>query len=46
MGLAATGFIGPVIAAASQAVPDVAVALNAARLLGRRQRKRTFVKNV
>lgn len=33
MGLAATGLIGPVIAAASQAVPDVAVALNAARLL-------------
>lgn len=46
MGLAATGFIGPVIAAASQAVPDVAVALNAARLLGRRQRMRMFVKNV
>ncbi len=36
MGLAATGLIGPIIAAASQSVPDVAVALNAARLLGRR----------
>ncbi len=33
MGLAATGLIGPAIAAASQAVPDVAVALNAARLI-------------
>ncbi|MDA8217822.1 MAG: cation-translocating P-type ATPase, partial [Dehalococcoidales bacterium] len=33
MGLAAAGLIGPAIAAASQAVPDVAVALNAARLL-------------
>jgi len=33
MGLAATSLIGPVIAAASQAVPDVAVALNASRLL-------------
>lgn len=33
IGLAALGFIGPVIAAASQSVPDVAVALNAARLL-------------
>lgn len=36
MGLAATGLIGPILAAASQSVPDVAVALNAARLLGRR----------
>jgi Cu+-exporting ATPase len=36
MGMAATGLIGPIIAAASQSVPDVAVALNAARLLGRR----------
>jgi P-type Cu+ transporter len=34
MGLAATGLIGPIIAAASQSVPDVAVALNASRLLG------------
>jgi P-type Cu+ transporter len=34
MGLAATGVIGPIIAAASQSVPDVAVALNASRLLG------------
>jgi Cu+-exporting ATPase len=34
MGLAATGLIGPTIAAASQSVPDVAVALNASRLLG------------
>jgi Cd2+/Zn2+-exporting ATPase/Cu+-exporting ATPase len=34
MGLAAVSLIGPVIAAASQAVPDVAVALNASRLLG------------
>ncbi|HET8853470.1 MAG TPA: cation-translocating P-type ATPase [Ktedonobacteraceae bacterium] len=33
IGLAATSLIGPVIAAASQAVPDVAVALNASRLL-------------
>lgn len=33
MGGAATGLIGPVLAAASQAVPDVAVSLNAARLL-------------
>jgi Cu+-exporting ATPase len=33
MGLAAISLIGPVIAAASQALPDVAVALNAARLL-------------
>ena len=33
MGLAATGLIGPIIAAASQSVPDVAVALNASRLL-------------
>ena len=33
MGLASTGLIGPAIAAASQAVPDVAVALNASRLL-------------
>ncbi len=32
--------------ASSQAVPDVAVALNAARLLGRRQHMRMFVKNV
>ncbi len=46
IGLAATGFIGPVIAAASQAVPDVAVALNAARLLGRRQHMRTFLRKV
>jgi Cu+-exporting ATPase len=46
MGLAATGLIGPVIAAASQAVPDVAVALNAARLLGRRQQMRTFIRKV
>jgi P-type Cu+ transporter len=46
MGLAAAGFIAPVIAATSQAVPDVAVALNAARLLGRRERMRMFVKNV
>ncbi len=35
MSLAATGVIGPIIAAASQSVPDVAVALNASRLLGR-----------
>ena len=34
MGLAATGLIGPILAAASQSVPDVAVALNASRLLG------------
>ncbi len=34
MGLAATGVIGPILAAASQSVPDVAVALNASRLLG------------
>ena len=34
MGLAATSLIGPIIAAASQSVPDVAVALNASRLLG------------
>jgi Cu+-exporting ATPase len=33
IGLAAVGLIGPVIAAASQAVPDIAVALNASRLL-------------
>lgn len=33
MGAAATGLIGPVLAAAPQAVPDVAVSLNAARLL-------------
>ena len=33
IGSAAFGWIGPVIAAATQAVPDVAVALNAARLL-------------
>jgi P-type Cu+ transporter len=45
MGLAATGLIGPVIAAASQAMPDVAVALNASRLLGRRPHRRMFVKN-
>ena len=36
MGMAAVSLIGPVIAAASQAVPDVAVALNASRLLGGR----------
>jgi Cd2+/Zn2+-exporting ATPase/Cu+-exporting ATPase len=36
MGLAAFGVIGPIVAAASQSVPDVAVALNSARLLGRR----------
>jgi len=46
MGLAATGLVGPVIATASQAVPDVAVALNAARLLGRKQHMRTYIKNV
>ncbi len=34
MSLAAFGVIGPILAAASQAVPDVAVALNASRLLG------------
>jgi Cu+-exporting ATPase len=34
MGLAATGVIGPILAAASQSVPDVAVAFNASRLLG------------
>ncbi len=34
MGLAATGLIGPILAAASQSVPDVVVALNASRLLG------------
>ena len=33
MGLASLGVIGPILAAASQSVPDVAVALNAARLL-------------
>jgi len=33
IGLAAASLIGPVIAAASQAVPDIAVALNASRLL-------------
>jgi len=33
IGLAAVSLIGPVIAAASQAVPDIAVALNASRLL-------------
>ena len=38
MVLAATGVIGPIIAAASQSVPDVAVALNASRLLGRSTR--------
>ncbi len=43
MGLAASGVIGPIIAAASQSVPDVAVALNASRLLGgtRRREKRS-----
>jgi Cu+-exporting ATPase len=35
MGLASTGLITAIIAAASQSVPDVAVALNASRLLGR-----------
>jgi Cu+-exporting ATPase len=35
MGLASFGIIGPIIAAASQSVPDVAVALNASRLLRR-----------
>jgi len=35
MGLAATGLIGPVLAAASQSVPDVGVVLNASRLLAR-----------
>jgi Cu+-exporting ATPase len=34
IGLAATSLIGPVLAAAPQAVPDIAVALNASRLLG------------
>ena len=34
MGLASFGVIGPILAAASQSVPDVAVALNASRLLG------------
>lgn len=31
IGLATTGIIGPILAAASQSVPDVAVALNASR---------------
>ena len=35
MGLASAGLISAIIAAASQSVPDVAVALNASRLLGR-----------
>ena len=35
MGLASVGIIGPILAAASQSVPDVAVALNASRLLRR-----------
>lgn len=35
MGLASFGLISAIIAAASQSVPDVAVALNASRLLGR-----------
>lgn len=35
MGLASFGLISSVVAAASQSVPDVAVALNASRLLGR-----------
>jgi Cu+-exporting ATPase len=34
MGLASFGIIGSIVAAASQSVPDVAVALNATRLLG------------
>jgi len=34
MGLASAGLISSIIAAASQSVPDVAVALNASRLLG------------
>lgn len=38
MGLASTGVIGPILAAASQSVPDVGVALNASRLLTRGQR--------
>ncbi len=41
MVLAATSLIGPVIAAASQAVPDVAVAFNASRLLRWPRGKRT-----
>jgi P-type E1-E2 ATPase len=35
MGLASVGLISAIVAAASQSVPDVAVALNASRLLGR-----------
>jgi Cd2+/Zn2+-exporting ATPase/Cu+-exporting ATPase len=40
MGLASAGLISSIIAAASQSVPDVAVALNASRLLGGRSRAR------
>lgn len=39
MGLASFGLIGPIIAAASQSVPDVGVALNASRLLGVRHKR-------
>jgi P-type Cu+ transporter len=41
MGLASFGVIGPIVAAASQAVPDVAVALNASRLLSRTRSRAT-----
>ena len=40
MGLASFGLIGPILAAASQSVPDVAVALNASRLLGSGKQRR------
>ncbi|GAC1398176.1 MAG: heavy metal translocating P-type ATPase [Chloroflexota bacterium] len=39
MGLASFGLIGPILAAASQSVPDVGVALNASRLLGGRHKR-------
>lgn len=39
MGLASAGLISAIIAAASQSVPDVGVALNASRLLGTKRRK-------
>ncbi len=40
MGLASVSIIGPILAAASQSVPDVAVALNASRLLRRSEKAR------
>ncbi len=42
MGLASFGVIGPIVAAASQSIPDVAVALNASRLLSGAARKGTL----